>query len=102
MVSPVDEQATPDTGHWAEGNLPCDNPICERCTVSSDDGEYVRSHYGVPAYRDGRIHFAWDGRNGTIVGFDGQYLLVLFDGDTEPSTLHPTWLVEYLTAGGVA
>ena len=87
---------TPDTGHWAEGNLPCDNPICERCSASDDGGEYVRSYYGVPAHRDGRIHFAYDGRGGTITGFRGQYLLVTFDGDTEPSTLHPTWQVEYL------
>ena len=30
----------------------------------------------------------FEGRPGRIVGFQGQYVTVLLDGDDEPSTLH--------------
>lgn len=58
---------------------------------------YVRQHYGVPARVGGRV--AIDGQPGVIDGFDGEYLVVLFD---EPRhgrrrwNAHPTWKVEYL------
>lgn len=65
---------------------------------------YIRDHYGVPAKRNGRVHYTGDGdpRVGTIVGARGQYLRVRFDGLTGIDALHPTWKVEYLTAVAVA
>lgn len=69
-------------------------------------GSYVRGYYGVPAYKDRRITFC--GRPGTVVGFDGQYVLATFDHlpSGEVLKLHPTWRVAYLdaaaTAGGAA
>lgn len=66
------------------------------------NGGYVRFHYSVPAYRDGRIRFEWNGREGTITGFRGQHLLVLFDGDTEPEVLHPTWEITCLAGNPAA
>lgn len=67
----------------------------------SDRGAYVRSYYGVPAHKGGRIRFHYNGEDGTIVGFDGQYLVVAWDSSAgeaakAASRLHPTWKVEYL------
>ncbi len=56
--------------------------------------EYVRWFYGVPAKRGSRILF--EGKPGTIVAFDQQYLKVRMDGEKKPIRLHPTWEVEYL------
>ena len=72
--------------------------------TTTDRGEYVRNYYKVPAHKDGRIRYTGDPegpRFGTIVGFDGQYVMARLDGDRHTSKLHPTWKVEYLqgTAG---
>jgi hypothetical protein len=59
-------------------------------------GEYIRSRYGVRAHVNVRVSVDYQGRRtGTIVGFDGAYLLVAFDGQETPWRLHPTWRVDY-------
>jgi len=54
---------------------------------------YIRDYYGVPARRGGRVRF--DGRDGTIVGAQAQYLRVRLDGDRRPITAHAKWRMEY-------
>lgn len=56
-------------------------------------GDYVRSHYKVPAHVDGRVTV--DGRPGVITGFQAARLLVRFDGESESVPVHPTWRVTY-------
>lgn len=55
---------------------------------------YVRSHYGVPAKRGGRVVF--DGQPGTITSSSAGRLRVRLDGHTRPSVVHPTWRMTYL------
>ncbi len=65
--------------------------------------EYIRTHYGVPAWRGGRIRFTdvngvvWNGR---ITSARGAYLRVLVDdrvpGYRKRLILHPTWQIEYV------
>lgn len=57
-------------------------------------GSYVRAYYQVPAYRGDRVVI--DSRPGVITGFNHQYLLVRFDGETDSVPAHPTWRVTYL------
>lgn len=59
-------------------------------------GSYVRGYYNGPAHKNGRVTV--DGKPGVIAGFEDQYLLVLFNGGTEPDRAHPTWRVVYLDA----
>lgn len=68
-------------------------------------GQYVRDHYGVPAFIGRRVRYTGrlgaSAREGKIAGFDGQYLLVKFDDDDSErhgfrERLHPTWEMEYL------
>jgi hypothetical protein len=60
------------------------------------DAEYIRRHYGVPAYRLGRIVFC-DDRPGTITGFRDAHLVVRLDENPKRiRVLHPTWRVQYL------
>jgi len=58
--------------------------------------DYICKYYGVPAKIGGRVLFKHNGKEGTIKGSHNANLLVLFDGDKEPSILHPTWEVSYL------
>jgi hypothetical protein len=61
--------------------------------------DYIRRTYGVPARRGGRIAFttAAKAAQGSIVGARGQYLRVRMDGSGMTHSLHPTWMVVYLT-----
>lgn len=73
--------------------------------------QYIRDYYKVPARCGCRIVFEDDmyqanhdiladlmkrWRHGTIVGSDGQYLRVRFDGEDIVRNVHPTWNVRYL------
>lgn len=49
--------------------------------------QYVRSYYGVPAKRGGRVTYL--GRPGRITSADHR-LRVRLDGDTFSSIIHPT------------
>jgi hypothetical protein len=60
-------------------------------------GDYIRSHYRVPVHANMRITV--DGHPGEIVGFTGQYLLVLREGEKQPVAAHPTWRVDYAPSG---
>lgn len=75
-----------------------DASTLERERHDGRDGSYVRFHYRVPAVRNGRVLF--DGKPGRIAGFDGQYLLLTLDGETEPGKYHPTWHIQYLDDAG--
>lgn len=57
-------------------------------------GDYLRGHYKVPARLFGRIDFG--GTKGTIVGFDGDRLMVKLDDRSDVVPLHPTYNVTYL------
>jgi hypothetical protein len=63
-------------------------------------GQYVRDHYGVPAFINARVTYTYgdEPRHGRITGFDGQYLLIKFDDETRHvrELFHPTWKIEYL------
>ena len=63
--------------------------------------EYVKKHYGVTAQLGMRVIV--NGRPGVIAKDCGQYIGVVFDGDTPDviSRCHPTWRVEYLDSTGV-
>lgn len=58
--------------------------------------DYIRSFYGVPAKRGGRVRFF--GKAGTITSAKGPHLRVRFDGERRSRCLHPTWGVEYVNA----
>lgn len=61
--------------------------------------DYIRTTYGVPARRGGRIEYTdsngakW---RGTILSARGAHLSVLLDGMRARSLLHPTWNVRYV------
>lgn len=61
--------------------------------------EYIKTYYGVSAEIGGRIRYTGrrPTRYGEIKGSRGAYLIVLFDGEKSPVSLHPTWEVEYMT-----
>ena len=64
--------------------------------------EYIRRAYGVPAKRGARVEYSGNAAvgklRGTIVGADGQYIRVRFDGNPARWTFsyHPTWEMKYL------
>jgi hypothetical protein len=60
--------------------------------------EYIRDAYRVPARLGRRVRLTSDGksREGTIQGARGPHLLVLFDGELFPASVHPTWNLDYL------
>lgn len=62
--------------------------------------KWIRLNYLVPARRGGRVRFTGgaEPRHGSITSAQGARLRVRFDGDKRPSTLHPTWCIEYIAA----
>lgn len=64
--------------------------------------QYIRDHYGVPAWEGREIVYTWptgERHKGVIVGADvsNAHLLVSLPdlyGD-EPVPMHPTWEIEY-------
>lgn len=63
----------------------------------SDDGQYIRDYYGVPARLGSRVTYSGgqQPQAGTITGFDGAYLRIQLDGEQEVCNYHPTWKIEY-------
>lgn len=66
-----------------------------------DPFEYIRNYYKVPAKKEQRVRITLNPENirsGRIVGAEGQYIRVHFDGDAKqyPGVFHPTDSVEYL------
>ncbi len=65
--------------------------------------EYIRQHYGVPAFEGREVIYTWptgERHQGVIVGAadDGNaYLMVRLPGlyGAEPVPMHPTWEIEY-------
>ncbi|MFI5814860.1 hypothetical protein ACIA7S_28375 [Streptomyces sp. NPDC051643] len=55
--------------------------------------EHIRNYYGLNL--DVGLDVKHEGRPGRIVGFAGQYVAVLHDGDEEPSICHATSEMEY-------
>jgi hypothetical protein len=70
--------------------------------------EYIRQHYGVPAYEGTEITYTWphgQRHGGTIVGAadnGNAHLMVSLPGlYDEPVPMHPTWAIEYpVVVGG--
>ncbi len=69
--------------------------------------DWIRSHYGVPAKRGGRVEYApcegskdLPGKRGVITGTRGPHLLVRMDGEKNTRPYHPTWQLRYLDQGG--
>ena len=59
---------------------------------------YIRSYYGVPARRGGRVRY-YGGevdQMGTIMSARGGYLRIQLDGHGKSFNFHPTWKLEYL------
>jgi hypothetical protein len=54
---------------------------------------HIRSYYGLAVH--GGMRVKHDGRPGTIVGYSGQYIEVLVDGEDRPTTCHATSRMEY-------
>lgn len=61
--------------------------------------DYIRRTYGVPAKRGGRIAFtgATKAAQGVIVGSRGAHLRVRMDDSGLTHSLHPTWMLVYLS-----
>ena len=61
--------------------------------------QYIRSQYGVPAQRGGRVIYSGNGREqrGTIVGARGGHLKIRLDGARNSLPFHPTWCLVYAT-----
>lgn len=70
--------------------------------------DYIRSYYGVPARKGGRVRYTGDRgpnatpREGTITGASGAHLTIRMDGDSFAQPYHPTWELQYLVAAGLA
>lgn len=62
----------------------------------SDQYQYFRDHYGVPAHTGCRVTL--DGKPGTVVGVSGPYLRLRLDGQIRRVLAHPTWMMEYEAA----
>lgn len=66
-----------------------------------DPFEYIRNYYRVAAFKGARVEIEVAGKlcTGSIVGADGQYIRIRFDGDAKvfPGVFHPTDGVKYLT-----
>lgn len=69
--------------------------------------DWIRSNYGVPAKRGGRVEYNpcegskdEPGRLGTITGTRGPHLLVRLDGEKNSRPYHPTWRLRYLPEAG--
>ncbi len=60
--------------------------------------QWVRSHYGVPAKRGGRVRYTGDRdpQLGTITGTRHGSLRIRLDGERHSMPFHPTWELEYL------
>lgn len=56
--------------------------------------EYIRKQYNLPFLRC-QMRVAMDGKPGQIVGSDGPYLCVRFDGQRPVKRVHPTWQMTY-------
>lgn len=56
--------------------------------------EWIRKTYNVPAKLGGRVKFK--GKPGTILGTQGQYLLIQLDREKFKGPYHPVWEMEYL------
>jgi len=64
--------------------------------------EYIRTRYGVPAKRGGRVRYtgSFDGQpvEGTILSAvtGNAHLRIHLDGEKHAEHFHPTWELEYL------
>jgi len=67
-------------------------------TFYSNEFDYIRSWYHVPAKR--RMRISVNGKMGTITCGRGQYLRVRFDGDKTSYVCHPTWETIYYDKDG--
>lgn len=89
----LEDTLTPEEFAEVAGALPAIDGLAPHNTDDAA-GDYVRAYYKVPAHIDGRI--VLDGRPGVIAGFDGAYLVVVFDDNpTAARRAHPTWRVDY-------
>lgn len=80
-----------DDGH-EDGTRP---RVVRECAACADSyGEWVRSHYGVPAHLAGRVVF--DGQPGTIVGLHSGQVHVRLDATKQVVPVHPMWRMEYV------
>lgn len=62
--------------------------------------EWVRSSYGVPARRGGRVEYTGKGKIqlGTITGASGNHILIRLDDVGFPQPFHPILSLRYLDA----
>ncbi|WP_109523649.1 MULTISPECIES: hypothetical protein [Nocardia] len=60
--------------------------------------KWICETYNVPAEKNGRVRFTGRGypQLGTIVSAPDASLRVLFDGQSRPVHVHPTYRLEYL------
>lgn len=65
---------------------------------------YIRTAYGVPARRGGRVKYTGGVTDavGTIIGTNGHYLRIRMDGHKRAMLYHPTWEIEYMTSRKVS
>ena len=54
---------------------------------------HLRDYYGLAVRKGMRVKYT--GQDGTLVGFEGQYVRVPLDDHEEPVTCHPTSSMEY-------
>jgi len=75
----------------------CRRPGCRQLFADAariaNSVEHIRNYYGLAVY--GGMRVKHEGKPGTIVGYRGQYIEVLIDGDDRPITCHATAEMEY-------
>jgi hypothetical protein len=75
----------------------CRRPGCrqlfEAAPRIANSVKHIRNYYGLAVHGGMRVKHS--GQPGVIVGYSGQYIEVLLDGDTRPVTCHATWEMEY-------
>lgn len=86
-----------EDGH-EDGTRPWSIRECVSC--ADRGGEWVRSHYGVPAHLGGRVVF--DGQPGVIVSLHGGSVHVRLDASKRVVPVHPLWRMEYDAAPALA
>lgn len=62
--------------------------------ASAESLAYVRRYYSVPAEVGQAVEF--EGDPGTIIGGQGPYVMIEFEGGEVKGPFHPLWHIDYL------
>jgi hypothetical protein len=91
-------QVPVDLGMRGEAGAGGNTAGVDEMTRYSQDYEYVRTHYNVPAEKGRRVRAY--GKPGTIVRAYGNYIGIQKDGEKIVGQYHPKDGIEYLDENG--